>query len=119
MSEAYTGGGNASALGAADWLCLAAAPTFALMALLTGVLGGNPPDLLCSAAQDASPLSGMIPMYVLMSAFHSGPWLKLISSRRSSARRSIDRRAVRHLSGDRGAARSPFLLRATAVRNRR
>jgi hypothetical protein len=117
MSEAYTGDENAAAHGAADWLCLAAAPTFALMALLTGVLGGNPPDLLCSAAQDASPLSGMIPMYVLMSAFHSGPWLKLISSRRSSARGSIDRRAVRH--GDRGAARSPFLLRATAVRNRR
>ena len=78
MSEAYTGGGNASALGAADWPCLAAAPTFALMALLTGVLGANPPDLLCSAAQDASPLSGMIPMYLLMSAFHSAPWLKLI-----------------------------------------
>jgi hypothetical protein len=79
MSEAYTGGGNAAALGAADWLCLAAAPTFAIMALLAGVLGGGPPDMLCSAAQDASPLSGMVPMYVLMSAFHSAPWLKLIS----------------------------------------
>ena len=78
MSEAYTRG-NAAALGAADWLCLAAAPTFAIMALLTGVLGGGPPDMLCSAAQDASPLSGMLPMYVLMSAFHSAPWLKLIS----------------------------------------
>ena len=64
---------NAAALGAADWLCLAAAPTFAIMALLTGVLGGGPPDMLCSAAQDASPLSGMVPMYVLMSAFHSAP----------------------------------------------
>ena len=66
---------------AADWLGLAAAPTFAIMALLT-VLGGSPPDMLCSAAQDASPLSGMVPMYLLMSAFHSAPWLKLISSRR-------------------------------------
>ena len=54
MSEADTGGGTAAALGAADWLCLAAAPTFAIMALLTGVLGGGPPDMLCSAAQDAS-----------------------------------------------------------------
>src|SRR5579864_4079803 len=79
------GGGNAAALGAADWLCLAAAPTFAVMALLTGVLGGGPPDMLCSATQAASPLSGMVPMYVLMSAFHSAPWLKLILSRRSSA----------------------------------
>ena len=87
MSEAYTGG-NAAALGAADWLCLAAAPTFAIMALLTGLLGGGPPDMFCAGAQDASLLSGMVPMYVLMSAFHSAPWLKLISSRRSGAPRS-------------------------------
>jgi hypothetical protein len=73
--------GNAAALGAAGWLCLAAAPTFAIMALLTSVFGG-PSDMLCSAA---SPLSGMVPMYLLMSAFHLTPWLKLISSRRSGA----------------------------------
>jgi hypothetical protein len=45
MSEAYTGGyacgairyesSNAAALGAADWLCLAAAPTFAISSLVT------------------------------------------------------------------------------------
>jgi hypothetical protein len=75
-------------IGAADWLCLAAAPAFAIMALFTGVLGGGPPDMLCSAMRDASPLSGMVPMYLLMSAFHSAPWLKLISRRRSGARRS-------------------------------
>jgi hypothetical protein len=80
--------GSAAALGAADWLCLAAAPTFAMMALFTGVLGGGPPDMLCSTAQGASPLSGMVPMYFLMSAFHSAPWLKLISSRRSGGGRS-------------------------------
>jgi hypothetical protein len=82
------GGGSSAALGAADWLCLAAAPTFAMMALLTGVLGGARVAMLCSAAQHASPLSGMVPMYLLMSAFHSAPWLKLISSRRNGARRS-------------------------------
>jgi hypothetical protein len=27
----------------------------------------------------------MVPMYLLMSAFHSAPWLKLVSSRRSGA----------------------------------
>jgi hypothetical protein len=86
-THACAGSGNVAALGAADWLCLAAAPTFAIMALLTGVLGGGPPDMLCSAAQDASPLSGMVPMYLLMSAFHLAPWLKLVSSRRSGARR--------------------------------
>ena len=85
---ASAGSGNAAALGAADWLCLAAAPTFAIMALLTGVFGGGAPDILCSAAKDASPLSGMVPMYLLMSAFHSAPWLKLISTRRNGPCRS-------------------------------
>lgn len=98
MGEAHTSGracgairdesGNAASLGAADWLCLAAAPTFAVMALLTGVPGGGPPDILCSAAQDVSLLSGMAPVYLLMCAFHSAPWLKLIASRRSGTHRS-------------------------------
>jgi hypothetical protein len=82
------GSGNAAAVGAAGWLSLAAAPTFAIMALLTGALGGGAPDILCSAAQGASPLSGMAPMYLLMSAFHSAPWLKLISNRQSGGRGS-------------------------------
>jgi hypothetical protein len=67
--------------GMADWLSLAAAPTFALMALLTGVLGGGPLDMLCATAH--GPLGGMVPMYLLMSAFHFAPWLKLMSGRRS------------------------------------
>lgn len=66
-------------LGASNCLRLAAAPTFAIMALLTAVVG-SPKDLLCSAAHDSSPLAGMVVMYVLMSIFHSLPWLKLISS---------------------------------------
>ncbi len=74
-------GGTAAALRAADWLCLAAAPTFAIMALLTGVLGGGAPDMHCAAMGGASPLNGMVAMYLLMSAFHSAPWLKLISGR--------------------------------------
>jgi hypothetical protein len=97
MSETHIGGrgsgairredGNAAASGAADFLYLAAAPTFALMALLTSVLGGGSADALCSMVS-ASPLSGMVLMYLLMSAFHSAPWLKLISSRRGGTRRS-------------------------------
>ena len=59
-------------------LSLAAAPTFAIMALLSAIPGGGAPDILCSAAS-ASPLGGMIPMYLLMSAFHSAPWLRLIA----------------------------------------
>ena len=97
MSEAHTGGcirgtigresGNVAA-GAIDFLSLAAAPTFALMALLTGALDVGPPDMLCSATHHASPLNGMVVMYLLMSAFHSAPWLKLISSRRNDAHRA-------------------------------
>ena len=71
----------AAALGAADWARLAAAPAFATMALLAGVPHSGPQDMFCSAAQNASPLSGMVWMYILMSAFHSAPWLKLISRR--------------------------------------
>src|SRR3954470_5103587 len=63
------------------WLSLAAAPTFAIMALLTGIQDGDVSGTLCSAAHDASPLTGMVPMYLLMSAFHLTPWLKLISHR--------------------------------------
>lgn len=79
--------GNITALAAADWLSFAAAPTFAIMALLTAVLGG-PPDMLCSSVGDAPALTGMVPMYVLMSAFHLAPWLRLITGRRSSTDRS-------------------------------
>jgi hypothetical protein len=68
-------------ISAGSLLSFAAAPTFAAMALLT-VFGGASPDALCSIA-GASPLGGMVPMYLLMSAFHLAPWLKLISRRRS------------------------------------
>ena len=70
----------AAALGIANWLCLAATPSFAVMALLTAVLGGGPMDGLCSA-KEGFRLDGMVPMYLLMSAFHSHHWLNLISTR--------------------------------------
>jgi hypothetical protein len=73
-------GTKASTLSATDWLALAATPTFAIMALLTGFLGSEP-GLLCLSAHDASPLSGMLAMYLLMSAFHSAPWFKLVFNR--------------------------------------
>jgi len=76
-----------AASGAADWLCLAAAPTFAVMALLTSVQGGGQPDIFCSAMHNTSPWGGMVPMYVLMAAFHLSPWLKLIARRGTFVRR--------------------------------
>ncbi len=91
MTEAHpahsTGGashddeGATAPLGPGEWLCLAATPTFAIMALLTALVG-SPMDRLCSSGYGA-PLSGMVTMYLLMSAFHSPPWLSLI---RGSAR---------------------------------
>jgi hypothetical protein len=51
---------------AADWLSLGAAPTFALMAAL------------CSAGSHACALEGMVPMYVLMSLFHTAPWWRRV-----------------------------------------
>jgi hypothetical protein len=59
---------------AAAALRFAAAPTFALLAMLTG--GGA--DMLC---MPASPMGGMSLMYGLMSAFHLSPWLRSIARR--------------------------------------
>jgi hypothetical protein len=67
--------GAAFAGGAARWLCLAASPSFALMALVTAVSGES--GMNCMMGQ--SPLAGMVPMYLLMSAFHLAPWLRLMS----------------------------------------
>ena len=74
--------GAAPAFGAPDWLSLAAAPTFAVMAFLTAVLGGGGQDAICAAAEHSIPQNGMVWMYTLMSAFHTPPWLKLVASRR-------------------------------------
>jgi hypothetical protein len=93
MSEACIGRAihsrdeRAVARRAGDWVSLAAAPTFAIMALLTATLGGDHPDVVCMAGRHASALGGMVPMYLLMSAFHSAPWLGLISRRWSGAGR--------------------------------
>ncbi|OYU86744.1 MAG: hypothetical protein CFE29_27400 [Bradyrhizobiaceae bacterium PARB1] len=80
-SRASRHDGHAVMLGAADWLHLAAAPAFAVMALLTGFLDGGSPDMLCSGSR-ASPLGGMVAMYVLMSVFHVTPWFRLMSRRK-------------------------------------
>ncbi len=70
---------------AADCLALAAAPTFALMAVVTGILEGAH-QMTCAATMPFASLGGMAPMYVLMSGFHFTPWVKLISRWRSCAR---------------------------------
>jgi hypothetical protein len=61
-------------------LSLAAAPTFAVMALVAAGQDSGVPGLLCSAAHGVSPFAGMGLMYGLMSAFHAPPWLRLIAA---------------------------------------
>lgn len=81
MSDIHTSAGGTTPENTirciADWLCLAAAPTFAVMALLSCLQGGDA-AMLCMGA-NASPLTGMAAMYLLMSAFHLAPWLRVIS----------------------------------------
>jgi len=76
---------RAGPLQAARWLSLAATPTFAFMALLTAASRTEAFDSLCSSGHVPG-LGGMIPMYLLMSAFHATPWLNLVSGRLSSWR---------------------------------
>jgi hypothetical protein len=71
----------------AKWLRLAAAPSFAIMALLTVALDSSLPNAVCLAASHFG-LGGMTPMYLLMAIFHSAPWLNLISRRRTVAQYS-------------------------------
>jgi hypothetical protein len=85
MSAISVGGGDVGAglsRVAADWLGLAAAPAFATMALMTGAFGGGA-EPLCSGSGHGALMSGMAPMYFMMGAFHSAPWLRLIAGWRS------------------------------------
>lgn len=70
-------------LTAADWLRFTASPTFAAMALLASAHGS---DMICITGPSTSPLSGMVPMYLLMSLFHSAPWLKLLARTRPQSK---------------------------------
>jgi hypothetical protein len=69
----------------ARWLGLAAAPTFAVMAAVTGVQEAQAGAMVCGPMPGGAPLSGMVVMYLLMSAFHLGPWLKLGAERPASS----------------------------------
>ncbi len=74
--------------GMADWLSLAAAPTFAIMALATCVPGASAPDPMCLASREGAIMNPMLLMYVLMSVFHLAPWFRLAAWWRTG-RRSI------------------------------
>ena len=72
--------GDAAGPPAARLLSLAAAPTFAAMALWSAVAGGSA-EMMCGSGGGVWSLTGMAAMYALMSVFHILPWLTLRSNR--------------------------------------
>jgi hypothetical protein len=69
----------------AEALSYAAAPTFAILATLNAGHESGGMVVLCPAGAS---FSGMTLMYLLMSAFHLAPWLKLIARRRTRGHQS-------------------------------
>lgn len=63
------------AVDAGDWLALAAAPTFALMAWISAA--DAPHAAMCSSTPGFLPIDAMGRMYLLMAFFHVPPWLEL------------------------------------------
>lgn len=81
-ASADDGSGQPAAPVVAGWLSLAAAPTFAIMALVSCLSAGSRVGMICSARRDMSPQTGMVTMYALMSVFHLAPWFRLLSTGR-------------------------------------
>lgn len=77
-SYAATGDGTRGSSRAAEWLCLAATPTFAFMALQAALQGHGSAVMLCPARGAMSAPGGMVAMYMLMCVFHAAPWLARI-----------------------------------------
>lgn len=64
--------------GPAAWLCLAATPVFAVMALATAIGEASPAMALCGGTIAGQPIGGMALMYALMAVIHLAPWLRLV-----------------------------------------
>ena len=75
IASAHDGTGKRAGFDVADWVAFSATPIFAIMAVLTAVVGSGSMDM------HASPLTGMVTMYSLMSVVHSAHWLKLLYGR--------------------------------------
>jgi hypothetical protein len=75
--ERTSGSGLAAAPG---WLALAAAPTFAAMAVWSASSPGSGPPLCTGNTAGFDP-GGMPAMYLLMAVFHASPWLRALRQR--------------------------------------
>lgn len=69
---------------AADLLALAAAPVFAVMAIVTEASSGGGMEMPGHGAHGA-PLSQMTTMYLLMAVFHAVPWVKRMRAGKRTA----------------------------------
>jgi hypothetical protein len=81
IPAARGGAKRSAARHATRCLHLAAAPAFLLMTLAT-LLDASPMAAMCGG--NGWLLGGMAPMYLLMTAFHLGPWLEAVSDRRGA-----------------------------------
>ncbi len=71
-------------------LALAAAPTFATMAVVAGVVQTGTPGPICTTSHAGPWLVGMVPMYLLMSLFHAAPWWRVVARHRRRRTRRDD-----------------------------
>lgn len=76
------GGGFRDRLGGVPRSIGALTRWLAAMALATGLSEAKDATLVCAQAPPGSRLGAMPAMYLLMSAFHLAPWLKLTVDRR-------------------------------------
>ncbi len=75
IAGARDGTGRKAGFDVADWVAFSATPVFGIMAVITADVGSGSMDM------HASPLTGMVTMYALMSVVHSAHWLKLLCDR--------------------------------------
>lgn len=66
-------------------LGLAAAPVFAGMALISNIYQDEF-SAICMSGSGAFSLTGMVWMYLLMSMFHVGAWLRLFENQRPQSK---------------------------------
>lgn len=94
--------------GTAESLSLAAAPTFAVMASLASTAEHDAMGVICASAQGWPQFGGMTAMYLLMSAFHLSPWLRLVGGgRHSSPTGALESRQTCHSRSARRDANLP------------